>query len=395
MADGIVKKLPKDVVICIILILPVKSLLRFKCVSNSWRTLMQSSTFINLHLNRSTTINDEIILFKHSFQEEPNKFRSIMSFLSSGQDNDDFYHVSPDLDVPFLTTTSSCIFHRFTGPCHGLVVLTDKVTAVLFNPTSRNYRLLQPSPFGSPLGFHRSINGIAFGYDSIANEYKIVRIAEVRGEPPFCCFSVREWRVEIYELSIDSWREVDNVDQQLPYVHWNPCAELFYKGASHWFGNTNTVVILCFDMSTETFRNIKMPDTCHSKYRKRYGLLVMNDSLTLISYPYPGCEIDSAIDFMEVWVLKEYGVNESWSKNYTITPLAIESPLAIWKDRLLLLQSISGHLISYDLNSGEVKELNLYGWPKSLKALVYKESLVLIPNESEDSPPEEIYLEKI
>ncbi|XP_009592459.1 F-box protein CPR1-like [Nicotiana tomentosiformis] len=383
MAEGITYKFPKDVVIYIILKLPIKSLLQFKCVSKSWYTLMQSYIFINLHLNRTTTADDEIILFKRSFKEEANQFRSIMSFLSSCDDNDDFYHVSPDLDVPYLTTTTSCVFHRFMGPCRGLIVLMDKVTTVLFNPSTRNYRLLKPSPFGSPLGFHRSINGLAFGFDKIANEYKIVRLAEVRGEPPFYCFTTREWRVEVYELSTDSWREVDDVDQQLPYVHWNPCAELFYKGTSHWFGNTNTVVILCFDMSTETFRNIKMPDTCHSKDRKCYGLVVMKDSLTLICYPYPGCEIYPAIDFMEIWVMKEYGVNESWSKKYTITPLAIESPLAIWKEHILFLQSISGHLISYDLNSDEVKELGLHGWPESLRVTIYKESLTLILKGSE------------
>nr|ABR18785.1 class S F-box protein [Nicotiana alata] len=383
MADGMVKKLPKDMLVYIILILPVKSLLRLKCVSKFWYTLLNSSTFVNLRVNRTTTTNAEIILFKRSFKEEPNQFRSIMSFLSSGHDNYDLHHVSPDLDGPYLTTTSSCICHRIMGPCHGLITLTDSVTAVLFNPGTRNHRLLQPSPFGSPLGFYRSIRGIAFGFDSVANGHKIVRLAEVRGEPPFYCFTMREWRVEVYDLSTDSWREVDNVDQHLPYVHWYPCAELFFKGASHWFGSTNTAVILCFDMSTETFRNIKMPDTCHSKDRKCYALVVMNDSLTLICYPYPGCEIDPAIDFMEIWEMKEYGVNETWSKKYTITPLAINSPLAIWKEHILSLQSISGHLISYDLNSDEVKELDLHGWPESLRVTIYKESLTLIPKGSE------------
>ncbi|XP_060191130.1 F-box protein CPR1-like [Lycium barbarum] len=383
MTDGTLNKFPKDVVIYIILKLQIKSLLRFKCISKSWYMLMQSSTFINVHLNRTTTVEDEIVLFKRSFREEPNQFRSIMSFLSSYHDNHDFYHISPDLDVPYLTTTSSCIFHRFMGPCHGLIILTDQVTTILFNPATRNYRLLQQSPFGSPLGFHRSINGIAFGFDSISNEYKIVRLAEVRGEPPFYCFTMREWKVEVYELSIDSWRDVDNVDQQLPYVHWYPCAELFYKGASHWFGNTNTVVILCFDMSTETFRNIKMPNTCHSKDSKGYGLVILKELLTLICYPYPGCEIDPAIDFMEIWAMMEYGVNESWIKKYTIPPLMIESPLAVWKDHLLFLQSINGHLISYDLNSNEVKELSLHGWPESLRIKIYKESLTLISTEIE------------
>nr|ABR18789.1 class S F-box protein [Nicotiana alata] len=383
MGDGTVEKLPKDVVIYIILRLQVKSLIRFKCVSKTWYILIQSSTFIYLHLSHTTTSNDELVLFKRSYKEEPNRFKSVLSFLSSGHDDDDLHPVSPDLDMQYMTTSSACTCHRIIGPCNGLIFLTDKLNNVLFNPTTRNYRLLTPSPFGCPLGFHRSINCVGFGFDLIVNDYKIVRISEVRGEPPFYCDSMREWKVEVYELRTDSWRELDQVNLQLPYVHWNPCSDMFYSGASHWFGNANTVVILCFDLSTETFRNMKMPNTCHSRDEKCYGLVVLNEYLTLICYPYPGKVIDPLKDFMDIWMMKDYGVNESWIKKYTITPLSIESPLAVWKDHLLLLQSRKGFLVSYDLKSKEVKEFNFHGWPKSLRATVYKESLTLLPKESE------------
>ncbi|OIT07881.1 f-boxkelch-repeat protein [Nicotiana attenuata] len=303
MPDGILKKVLKDVVIYILLKLPVKSLLRFKCLSKTWSTLIQSSTFINLHLNRTTTTNDEFILFNRSVEEAPNQFKSIVSFLSSGQDNLDTPPVSPDLYVPYLNPNSSSISHSLIGPCRGLVVLTDTIDTILLNPATRNYRLIRPSPFVCPLGFCRSIDGVGFGFDSITNDYKIVRILHLYGDPPFYDFATKEWKVDLYELSTDSWRELDHVDQQLPYVHRYPCAELSYKGASHWFGNTNTVVILCFDMGTETFRNMKMPDTCHFKDRKWYGLVVLDESLTLICHPYPGCTIEPA-DFMEIWIMK-------------------------------------------------------------------------------------------
>ncbi|PHT94198.1 hypothetical protein T459_02080 [Capsicum annuum] len=242
MEDKTVIKVPIDVVVNIF-------------DDSSEISLAISSTFINLHLNA----NEESILFKRSYKEEPSQFRSIMSFLSNSHDNDDLRPVSPDLAVPYLSGSS--IFHRIIGPCNGLVALTDTINILLFNPATRHFRLLKPSPFGSPLGFRRSINGFAFGFDLIANDYKIVRLAEVHGEPPFYCYTIREWRVEVYELSINTWREADVMDERLPSVHWYPCAELLYKWASHWFACSNTVGILCFDMRTETFRNIKMPDT--------------------------------------------------------------------------------------------------------------------------------------
>ncbi|OIT08702.1 PREDICTED: F-box protein CPR30-like [Nicotiana attenuata] len=250
MANGIVKKVPEDLVNSVLLRLPVKTLMRFKCVYKAWYSNVQSSTFISLHLNRTTRVNDEFILFTNSIKEEPNRFKVLLSFMSIDNDGDDLHPISPDLDMLYLTTISSNLYRRPLGPCRGLIVLTDKVNAIIFNPATRHYRLLRPSPFGCPLGFHRSIEDVGFGFDSIANEYKIVRVSEVQGEPPFNDFNMRERKVDVYELSMDSWRELNFVEQQLPQVDRYPCSEMFYKGASHWFGNTNMGVILCFDMST-------------------------------------------------------------------------------------------------------------------------------------------------
>nr|BAQ19025.1 S0m-locus linked F-box protein type-7 [Petunia x hybrida] len=386
MAEGILKGLFGDVMIYILLRLPLKTLLRFKCISKTLYNIIQSSTFINLHLNRTTTTNDEFILFNRSIKEAHNEFKSVMSFYACSHDNYDIHSISPDLDVPNMKPSISSVSHRLIGPCHGLIVLTDTVETILLNPATRNYRILRPSPFDCPMGFCRSIAGVGFGFDSIANDYKIVRVLEDYGDPPFYDFALRKWKIDVYELTIDSWRELDYMDLELPHVHRYPCSEMFYNGTTHWFGRTETVVILCFDMSTETFRNMKMPDACHFKDRKSYGLVVLNDSLTLICYRHPGCVIDPAKDFMEIWTMKEYGAGESWIKNYTIAPLSIKSPLAVWKNHFLLLEyHRSGVLFSYDLNSDEVKELNLHGWPQSLRVSIYKESLTLIPKGSEHS----------
>ncbi|KAJ6910166.1 hypothetical protein NC652_020994 [Populus alba x Populus x berolinensis] len=45
--------LPLDIIINILCFLPAKTLVRFKCVSKSWQSLIDSPQFITLHLAHS------------------------------------------------------------------------------------------------------------------------------------------------------------------------------------------------------------------------------------------------------------------------------------------------------------------------------------------------------
>nr|BAQ19002.1 S19-locus linked F-box protein 2 [Petunia axillaris subsp. axillaris] len=372
MLDGTMKELPHDVMIYILVMLPVKSLLRFKCSCKTFCNIIKSATFINLHLNHTTNFKDELVLLKRSFKtDEYNFYKSILSFLSSKEDYD-FTPISPDVEIPHLTTTSACVFHQLIGPCNGLIALTDSLTTILFNPTTRYYRLIPPCPFGIPRGFRRSISGFGFGFDSNANDYKVVRISEV-----YKYHYDKDMKVDIYDVSVDSWRELNLLGQKLPIVLWFPCSEILYKRNVHWFAVADDVVILCFDFSTELFKNIEMPNA-HDIDGMSYGLVILYKFLTLICYHYP-MFTEPTEDLVDIWIMKEYGQKESWIKRFSVNLLPIESPLAVWKDELLLLQTRSGQLFTYDLNSDEVKELNLHGCPESLRVVVYKESLTLIP----------------
>nr|AIK66504.1 S17-locus F-box type-1 protein [Petunia integrifolia subsp. inflata] len=381
MANGILKKLPEDLVFLILLTFPVKSLMRFKCISKAWSILIQSTNFINRHVNRKSNTKDEFILFKRAIKDEEEEFINILSFFSSHDGV--FKPLFPDIDVSYMTSKCHCTYNPLIGPCDGLIALTDTIITIVLNPATRNFRVLPHCPFGCPKGYHRSVEEVGFGLDTISNYYKVVRISEVYCEEADGYPGPKDSKVDVCDLSTDSWRELDHL--QLPSIYWVPCAGMLYKEMVHWFATTDTsMVILCFDMSTEMFHDMKMPATCsritHELY---YGLVILYESFTLIGYSNPISSIDPAHDRMHIWVMMEYAVSESWIMKYTIRPLSIESPLAVWKNHILLLQSRSGLLISYDLNSGEAKELNLHGFPDSLSVKVYKECLTSIPKGSE------------
>uniref|UniRef100_M1AGY5 Class S F-box protein n=3 Tax=Solanum tuberosum TaxID=4113 RepID=M1AGY5_SOLTU len=373
------KKLPQDVMIYIFLRFSVKSLLRFKLISKTWYTLIQSSTFINIHLNGTTIPKKEFIVCSHSIKKETEGFKNVLSILYS-DDHDNINIILPDLDLPYLSFTPFYHFNELVGTCNGLIVLTDNEDIVLFNPATKTYMLLPPSPFVCQKGFNRNfIGGVGFGFDPIINDYKFVRISEVFLDS-YWCPEEKVQKVEVYDMCIDSWRDLNHIDQQLPNVHSYPCFEKLHRGTFHWYATSDLMdVILCFDIRTEIFRNMKMPDSSNYFDEMSYSLTVMTEFLTLICYHGPDSEINPIRDTMDIWIMIEYGVHESWTKKHIIKPLPIEYPLTILRDYLLLLQKKSGLLIWYNLNSNEVRELDFLAYPRSLSVIGYQESLISIP----------------
>nr|AIG62953.1 S-locus F-box protein type-13 [Solanum chilense] len=392
MADGIMKKLNEDVVIYILLRLAVKSLLRFNCISKTCYSLIKSSTFVYLYLNRTTTSKDEFILFKHCFEYERNMHKTILSFLSGDDDDDDYFNpIIQDLDVTHLKTNNNYSIDQFIGPCNGLIAMMDTVTTILINPSTRNYRLLPPDQFiGCQEDHYRSIQNVGFGYDSIANDYKVIRISKIymtdREDYP----EEMDRIVDIYDLSVDCWRKLDgDVVQQLSTFYCASSSQMFYSGICHWFasqyikGEIDEYLILCFEMSTEIFHSLKIPEPCYLMYGPSCKLMLLQDSLALIYHPYSEPVIPDEKDLINIWIMKDYNVYESWTKKYTIRGHQIDFPLAIWKGYLFLYQSGSGSMMSYNLNSNVVKELSFHGVPKSFRVIGYKDSLTSIPRENE------------
>ncbi|KAK6803228.1 hypothetical protein RDI58_001012 [Solanum bulbocastanum] len=162
---------------------------------------------------------------------------------------------------------------------------------------------------------------------------------------------------------------------------------VFFKSACYWLaiGSKDKMIILYFDMGTEIFNTINMPDTCNSYNGPHYGLVVLRDSITMLRYRFPNPEYDPAQHLMQIWKMKEYGLYDSGMKIYTVRSLLIESPLLIWKDYLMLCESREGSLISYDLKLDKIQEFNLQGCPTSLRAICNKESMIQIQCESKDS----------
>ena len=102
---------------------------------------------------------------------------------------------------------------------------------------------------------------------------------------------------------------------------------------------------------------------------------VFNNCLSFVVY-----EEDTMTEkYFDIWVMREYGVEDSWTKQLVVGPLlGIGRPLYFSKNGVLLVGD-NGTIVLYNIGSKEIRKLQIPEFPNSLipiQAMVYVESLV-------------------
>ncbi|GAA0149367.1 hypothetical protein LIER_08561 [Lithospermum erythrorhizon] len=160
--------IPNDVVTDILSRLPVKPLLRFRCVRKSWRDLVDSRKFIKLHLNKT---------------RESNFHRKLILQDTSGLYSADFNKiVANNVVVPFVNATRICC-------CNGLLCMKSCMKLPSLG--------LDRTPIARfPVAEVDLISG--FGYDVDADDYKLMVLLKIENQ-------LGEL---LYSLKSNSWREI-------------------------------------------------------------------------------------------------------------------------------------------------------------------------------------------
>uniref|UniRef100_A0A2N9J996 F-box domain-containing protein n=1 Tax=Fagus sylvatica TaxID=28930 RepID=A0A2N9J996_FAGSY len=327
--------LPDELVLEILHRLPAKSLIRFRCVSKSWNSLITSPTFINSHLTQSLSLfsnsNSNTLIVRHC-ASHPN----IEHYKLFRDENDSFDQIQ-QLDFP----VSSRRIHHFMliGSVNGLFSLHEQERFILWNPSIKKSITL-PKPCIT-FKIHGSVSShLALGFDPRSNDYKVVRIAfisrnHIPGEPEIPI-------VEVYSLSEGSWR-ITSASASFPpgisFNDWNhPAASL--NGAVHFAvhdrGNAYCPLVLSFDLGDEVFRVISVPngmfgagDSVHTS--------VFGGSLSLLCHDTRKHTVNKCCS---IWVMKEYGVVDSWTKQFTVDLNGgIERVLGLRKNGHILVEA--------------------------------------------------------
>ncbi|PHT29915.1 hypothetical protein CQW23_30493 [Capsicum baccatum] len=223
--------------------LPVRSLLRFKCVAKFWKTLVDDPYFRMKHLNH--TKNDKNIQKFLFYQLSPMKdIFSIHSCSLSSAQVEEVRKLDFPSNVEPLCCQVYCCFDVLA------IIRVDESNdeshiLLLWNP-STGESIVIPTPEFSVEGYCC----LGMSFDSNSDDFKIPQYGN----------EGRNVSSEILTLKSDSWRKINEhpgvIFNMLYVMHSMACIH----GAFHWVGFSRNYCVVSLNISNEEYGEIPLPD---------------------------------------------------------------------------------------------------------------------------------------
>nr|XP_023914983.1 F-box/kelch-repeat protein At3g23880-like [Quercus suber]POF07476.1 f-box/kelch-repeat protein [Quercus suber] len=334
--------LPAEVIEEILLGLPAKSVLRFRSVCKTWYSLISNSRFAKAYLARSNERSSPYFLFgRFGYEKEIFSLHSNPAI----DDSSDFIEFDHPYDIGDIWSwTSVC---KIVGSVNGLICFVDShhnayEKYFLWNPSvNRSVRLplvtnLDQSPYVYCLGF---------GYHAPTNEYKVVRIMYLDDDSTPLA--------EIYALNTREWHRF-TFPPSASFIVQQATVSVSMNGALHWLAqnfmqDTYHNFILSFDLGDEiVYHEIPVPKVLEiegDQYSLEGGQIAMLNGLLALHGGHA--------EKYDVWVMKEYGVVESWTKLYSFDfSVKLGRVIGFKKNgEVLIITSNGKDLLSYEPSS--------------------------------------------
>ncbi|KAK7295239.1 hypothetical protein RJT34_18144 [Clitoria ternatea] len=288
------ESLPLEVVEEILSWLPVKSLLRFRCVCKSWNSLVFDPNFVKIHLYRSSLRNPQF-----TYDQVIDQSKHILSVCSVTS-----LLEKPSSIIPTPTDHQQRQLkfkHIVIGSCNGLVCLLSKqcyhqayrsditcwFKVQFWNPATRTISQKSPSVRCSD-----NIFNVGFGYDASRDTYKAVV-----GVPREQICNVMTG----YSIGDNCWRDILEFPRDVTMFTNNG---VYVSGTLNWIAQQNMnfsseMVIVSFHMQSETCTQLSPPHGCDYDSE----LAVLGNCLCIYNYYHQNT------DFV-LWQMKE----SSWNR---------------------------------------------------------------------------------
>ncbi|KAK7401543.1 hypothetical protein VNO78_13104 [Psophocarpus tetragonolobus] len=367
--------IPDELIEEIMLKLPVKSLIRFKCLSKSFLFIISDPQFAKSHFNLSAAPTYRLLNFNKDYE-------------LNAIDIDAPLH-DDSAQVVFNSLHPSCLPNRgrmvqIVGSCRGFILLQIKqfneinfslnlASFVIWNPSTGLHKQIMYNEL-----MHHSRRLCGIGYDSSIDDYVVALVTtQSQNTMRIQCFSFRKKSWKVYEHNV---------------VYYYPICSLngeFLNGALHWlvgsYDNLN-IVILALNVKENTLLEIALPyDLTSGLELERYFLYplgVIGECLCL-------CFMNRETRMLETWTMKDYNVPSSWTKSFVLSrhlnTLSVFYPICFTANGQILGTDGDGMLAKFN-DKGEFLEHRIYekhGIKDLLYNGFYKETLLSLPEDIE------------
>ncbi|CAK8563510.1 unnamed protein product [Lathyrus sativus] len=357
---------PQEMITEILLSLPVKSLIRFKCVSKQWFSLISDPNFAENH-----------------FQHTPHTRR--IEFISNDLQQTTSIDFEERLDLEngsvkrcnFLDPQAESHI-QIVSSCRGLLFFHHSLSFCILNPCTKVHRQipLAPGEFETKLELCYFYYLYGFGYDHLRDDYLVVSMSFTPAEEDLS-------RLEYFSLKDNKWKEIENTFFHFTSDKIEPRVGSLYNEAIHWLAlhsDSLMEVIVAFHLTERKLFEMPYPNGVEHK-SDHCELWIYGEFLSLWA---TDCE-NSRI---EIWLMKEYNVHSSWIKAI-ILPMEILtphqfSPICSTKNGNIIGTDGENILLRYN-DIGELIEGSSYSHipdsavSRGSLSIVYTESLLSLP----------------
>ncbi|KAG7656001.1 F-box domain [Arabidopsis suecica] len=305
--------IPFDLTVEILTRLPAKSLMKFKCVSKLWSSIIHNQSFIDSFYSISSTRPRFIVAFSNgSFPSDKEKRLFIFSSSHEGHESSSSVISNLDTTIPSLTVSNNLASRCVS--VNGFIACSLYTRFTICNPSTRQVIVLPILPSGRA----PDMRSTCIGYDPVDDQFKALALISSR-------IPNKDSTVEHLVLTLKgdkknySWRQIQGNNNIPPYspVTMRVCINgVVYYGA--WTPRQSmNAVIVCFDVRSEKITFIKTPkdvvrwcnDSILMEYKGKLASIVRNRY--------------SRFDTFDLWVLEDIEKQE-WSKQ------TCEIPLSVW-----------------------------------------------------------------
>lgn len=381
-----------DIAFSILSKLPIKSFKRFECVCKSWSLLFDNPNFVSAYgksfLTKDQSYYNDTSLLLHKtihepwdgyYWEETFELYSVSGERFGNRVKLDWPRPLPDYDSGFNILGS--------GSVNGILCLlcTFMMNIILWNPTTKEFKLIPPSPLKSGPHWQVWDDHKAFGYDRVKDDYKVLRHLGF-SQKADCDPDVLPWEDisfdstiwEVYSLRSNSWKKLDvDMDQEaMGYI------QLYMDGLSHWmckrWETNDEAYLLSFDWGNEVFLTTPTPSYMDGIFDNVCNCLVLLNGYVALILNY------KETDTLHISILGKFDVKESWTKIFTVGPLpCLEYLIGAGKKGEMLVakkkdgEHVHGEHAWFDLNTQMIEDLgvNTYDFALVNHIVIFKTHL--------------------